>query len=187
MAIRQLEEPLFRVLKAQQANLSRIKKDLLLPGTDWRGDNIRLWGPTPNVIRLYDTPLRFIEGDALSGWERILTLSPVGDRDRAAIVNRNDRTFTYHINCLVRLTPPEERTDRQQTLTNAVRALNPLAEKAHKLLFDIEHLLYDDENLSDSAESCLVMHSTWRIIWEPNVMYPMNMFIVEVTSDWGGV
>lgn len=193
MSILQLNEPNYRILKAQSLNLQRIATDLVLDGTDYKGDNIKLWGPRPDVIRLYDTPLRFVQDNLIANWERIITLTPLSDVEAARIVQRRDATVTYQIHVLVRLTDAEVNQDRLEVFADAVRTDSPLAIKAHKAVHDITRLLDDNMHLigldteePTCANSGLVDHASYAVEWQPGVEYPESLFTITVTAERAG-
>lgn len=179
----QLEEPVYRILLAQQANIARITEGLVLEGTSGDGREIELWGPAPNLIRLYDKPIRFIERPVLENWERIITLAPVNDNDAGRFASRDDRSVTYQVNFLVRLTDSEQREDREaltQTPTAPI-SVGLLAPKAHRLLYDWHHVFFDNHHLitSDCPQG-LVDDASYGVEWEPTVEYPYSLFTAVV-------
>ena len=181
----QLLEPVYRILRAQQANIARITTDIEVDGTTGR-ETVLLWGPAPNVVRLYDTPLRFYQDAAIEAWERIITLNPVFDEDAGRIIGRNDRTVSYQVQFLVRLTEAEMAADRG-TSTAGVLADAPLAEKAHKLIYDWHHVFHDDLHLeTDDCPQGLVDDATYRMRWDPGVEWPFALFVAEVTASRSG-
>lgn len=184
------DEPLLRILKAQQANIARIDTDVLMPGTTGEGENIRLWGPQPDIIRLYDTPLRMFHAGAFQkSWQRVITIGPLTDENIGRVVGRVDRSFRYAIQFLVRLTEKEQQDDRDAIIKPSysqppgVEAENPLAEKAHRLVYDFAHVFWDRLNLPVSGcPQGLVDDATYRLTWEPGVEYPMALFVAEVVG-----
>lgn len=180
-----LNEPVYRVLRAQAANIQRINEGLVLAGTDGQGSQIELWGPQPNVIRLYDTPMRFYEDAALNAWERIITLMPVFDRTGARFTGRADRQIVYQVQFLVRLTDREMARDREVSSIEGIRPDNPLAEKAHRLVFDWHHVFHDNPFLAGLDEDCpngLVDDASYDMAWEPGVLYPTSLFTATITA-----
>lgn len=184
----QLEERMYLILKAQSENLATIATDLILPGTTPFGTQIKLWGPAPDLIRMYDTPLRFIQTGILEGWERLITLAPLTDNQRAAIVGRSDRDFRYQISVLVRLTEAEIESDRTNIVVGNLRADTPLARKAHRLIYDFHHVFHNNLSLSGTSVSteCLVSHSEYNMVWDPGVTYPNALFTAEVSGIVAG-
>jgi hypothetical protein len=183
MAIPKPDEPMLRILEAQQANIARIETDLVVPGTTGDGSQIRLWGPRPDVIRLYDTPLAFVQAGVLQNWDAIISLMPLQDSSREQIINRNDRGFRYMVQFLVRLQDSEIGTDRAQAVVDGVKADNPLAAKAHRLVYDWHHVFHDNIHLeTDECPQGLVDHAEYDMTWEPGVEYPMALFTAEVTG-----
>lgn len=182
----QLEEPIFLVLQAQRDNIARIATALELPGTTASGENVLLWGPQPNVIRLYDTPLRFVQDSKMGSWERIVTLYPVSEEEGARITSRVDKTIAYHIQFLIRLLESEVTTDREQVLADAVRTNNPLAQKVHRFLYDFHHVFRDDIQLETVAcPQGLVDDSSYRLVWN-DVEYPQVVITAEVSATFIG-
>jgi hypothetical protein len=178
----QLLEPMYRILKAQQANIARIATDLVLPGTTGQGTNIKLWGPAPDIVRLYDTPVRLIEAGALDNWERIVTLSPLEDSDAPGrVIRRNDRNFRYQVTFLTRLTESEQATDHDYASSGGVKD-SLLAKKAHKFVYDWHHVFFDDLQLSDADCPILADDQMYRLLWDPGTEYPMALFVAEVTG-----
>jgi len=184
MATTQPEEPMYLILKAQQANIARIASDLVLPGTDGQGNNIKLWGPQPTVIRLYDTPTRFVNATAMENWERIITLSPIEDTVAARVFQRNDRTFQYVVQFLTRLLDSEIDADRAEAVTDGVKASNPLAVKAHRLVYDWHHVFHDDLLLETAGcPQGLIDDAGYTLQWDPGVEYPYALFIATVVGQ----
>lgn len=180
---RQLDEPMYRILRAQAANIARIETDLILPGTDGQGNQIMLWGPRPDVIRLYDTPFRLFEDAALQNWERLVTLMPLLDEPIARITSRADRVFRYQVQFLVRLKDSEMTADRGQVSIDGMRTTNVLAQKAHKLIYDWHHVFHDNLLLpDDDCAQGLVDDAGYIMSWEPGVEYPAALFTAEITG-----
>lgn len=185
------DDIMLAVLEAQRDNMARIVTGLELPGTDGYGNNVALNGPAPDLVRLYDTPLRLIEGAALANWERLITLNPLLDQTAGRVVQRDDRTINYMMQVMVRLLPSEEAVDRVQVLSgdnSNIRTTNPLATKAHNLLHDMRLAFFDNLFLTTIAcPSGLVSDQSYSISWEPGVDYPYSMFTFEVTAEVSGV
>lgn len=185
---RSLEEPMYRILRAQAANLQRIQTGVQLDGTDGNGNPIVLWGPMPDLIRLYDTPLAFVETQALESWERIITLTPAATGRESRIANRVDRTFQYTVSMLVRLSQREMDSERQQVLVGNRRVDNALAEKMHRLLYDFHHVFFD--NIFLRTEECdvgLVDDADYDTTWEQAVEFPYSLVTMSVSgtrSSW---
>lgn len=192
----ELLERTFQILKAQQANIARIVPGLVVDSTTGEGDPVTLWGPSPDVIRLYDRPLRFMEAAALSGWERIITIMPLGDSGVARALNRNDRIVKYQVQFLTRLTELEMANDRQAVMQGVgenVPVLSPLAEKAHKLVWDFHHIFFSNLNLrpwdpvsNTVQEKCpqgLVDDADYDMSWDAGVDYPFCLFTAQVACQ----
>lgn len=181
----QLEEPMFRILTAQAKNLARMGSGVIMPGTTGQGENITLWGPAPDVIRLYDRPLRFIEGNALDNWERIITLAPVVDSPAGRVTGRNDRNFRYQIHFFVRLLDSEQAADRSAVLTGNRDASNPLAVKAHRLIYDFHHTFFDNIHLTgdDLCPTGLVDDADYTMAWDAGTEYPNTLFVADVSGS----
>lgn len=181
-----LEEPMFRILRAQQANIARIATDLEVDGTDAEGNQVSLWGPRPDVIRLYDTPLRMFEDSALEQWERLITLNPVLDSDAGRVVGRSDRDVRYQVQFMVRLTEIEIARDRSATSVNGVRD-SPLAVKAHKLVYDFHHVFFDNHHLiTDDCAQGLVDDARYDMRWDPGMDWPYALFVADVAARRSG-
>jgi hypothetical protein len=183
-----LHEPMYLILQAQAENLARIQTGAVLAGTSGDGTQIELWGPEPNLIRLYDTPMNHIESAALENWERVITIMPLNSSPESRIIRRTDRSFRYRVNFLVRLTEREMIGDREQVLTGNRRPSNVLAEKAHRLIHDFHHCFFDNHHLvTDDCPQGLVDDQDYNIVWEGGVEYPYALFTAEVTgsrSSW---
>lgn len=183
----QLEEPMYQILKAQQANIARIETGLVVEGTTGTGEEVILWGPTPDLIRLYDTPTRLVQADAMDAWERIVTLAPLEDNSEARIVHRDDRVYRYIVQFLIRLTVPEQEADHAEMVKGGVKPSNPLALKSHRLIYDWLHVFHD--NLLLETADCpqgLVDTASYRLLWDPGIEYPSVMFAAEVTGSLSG-
>lgn len=177
-----LDEPMYRVLKAQALNIARIDDQVVIPGTDGHGNQVQLHGPRPNVIRLYDTPLRLYEDAALMNWERIVTLMPLTDDTGSRLATRTDRTLRYQVQFLVRLLDSEIAADRVQASPKGLRD-NTLALKAHRLIYDWHHVFHDNMLLPDEdCEQGLVDDASYSLSWEPGVEYPGTLFSAEITA-----
>lgn len=176
----QLEEPIYRILKAQQANIARIKAGLVLDGTDGAGNQIALWGPRPDLVRLWDHPLRFVETAKLKDWERIITLAPIRDSSGGRFAMREDRIIRYQIHFLVRLTEREQGADADSA-TIGVETESILAQKVHRLKYDFHHVFWDRWSLID--EDCpqgLLDHTGYTMDWAPEQQYPFAMMTAAV-------
>lgn len=182
-ALLQPEEPMYLILKAQAANIARIQTDLVLPGTTGTGDQVKLWGPTPELVRLYDTPVRFVQADVLENWERIVTLAPIADVPTERFAARTDRSFQYMIHFLIRLLDSEIDADTQEVVTDGLKATNPLALKAHRFIFDFHHVFFDDQHLETvECTQGLVDDADYELRWDSNIEYPMALFTARVTG-----
>lgn len=178
-----LNERMYQILVAQQANIARIKADLILEGTTGNGDQILLNGPRPDLIRLHDQPLRFAQDSAIENWERLITLTPTHVRPAARITSRTDRDFGYQVQILVRLTDREQFSDREQLVQGGKRQENPLSEKLHRLLQDFHHVFFDDQHLvTDECPQGLVDDADYSIAFEPGVEYPMALVTLDVVG-----
>lgn len=182
----QLNDPLYQIMVAQGNNIARIAEGLILEGTDGQGTQRELWGPRPDIIRLYDSPLRMNEDAALDAWQRIVTINPVNARGIARIVNRNDRSFMYQVQFLVRLTEREISADR--TAKQGLQLDAPLAVKAHKLLHDWHNVFFDDLHLETAdCPQGLVDDAEYEVAWEPGaIQWPNVLFSVLVSGTRGG-
>jgi len=179
-----LEEPIYQVLRAQQANIARIASGLVVSGTGGNGGAVTLWGATPNIVRLYDRPLRFAQDAAKEGWERIITLLPVVNDGADRIVGRNDRRAQYQVQMLVRLTQQEVTADRQQVVIGGVVDDNPLAAKMHRLLYDFHHVFFDNHLLAtDDCPNGLVDDAKYSLAWAADADYPMALVVATVLCE----
>lgn len=177
-------ERFFDILEAQKQNIARIETDLVLNGTDSEGNQIKLYGPAPTLVRTFDDPLRFTQDDALENWERIITLVDNTDAQDDRIVRRNDRFLSYQIQCLVRLLPSEVQADRAAIVQNSVRqSTNPLGVKRAKLKHDIVAVLFDNMHLATpECPQGLVDDVAYRYEnVSPTTEYPQSMFVITVT------
>lgn len=186
MAITQLEEPMYRILTAQQQNIGRITPGLVVDGTTSSGDQVKLWSKTPNLIRLYDTPARIVHANAISNWETIITLNPISDTEAGKMANRDDRVFTYSVQFLVRLTTSEQEEDARQAVSGGIKAQNFLSVKAHRLVYDWHHIFHDDLHLMQSPGCTLIDFASYNMQWDPGVEYPEALFIAQVTGERSG-
>lgn len=175
------EEPLYQIMRAQARNIQRIATGLLLNGTTAAGGPLVLHGPRPNVIRLYDKPMRMIEGGAKENWERIVTITPVADSSGARFAARNDRTFAYMVMFLLRLTEAEKAADHDDVLSDGLVTVNRLARKCHRTIYDW-HLIFHDalHLLTDDCPQGLVDDASYSLRWDVSVDYPQAMFVAEV-------
>lgn len=179
MAFR-FHDPLHRAMDAQATNLGRLGSGETLDGTDNEGQPKVLTCPAPNIIRLWDTPLRMLASAVHAGLERALTIHPAMDDELGRIVQRKDREYEYWIHGVVRLTRDEEQADAAAGGTD-----NPLALKVDHLLHDVK-LLVDDNNLliTDDCPSGLVSSAFYGVRYNPkDVQYPTAMFILVVRGE----
>lgn len=184
---RVLSEPFYRILLAQQANLARIQTGVVLEGTTGEGEQIELWGPKPDIIRLHDAPLRFAQDTVLENWERIITLGPLRNAPDARIVSRSDRFIGYQIQLLTRLTEAEIVADRSQVVQAGTRPMNPLSEKLHKLVYDFHHVFFDHHHLpTEACPNGLVDDQDYTLSFEPGIEYPLALVVIEVTAKVSG-
>jgi len=186
----EVEDPMYEILMAQAANVARIETGLVVDGTTGTGSQITLWGPTPNIVRLYDTPMRLIADNTLENWERIITLSPIADNEDGRVVQRNDRVLRYQVHFGVRLTQQEQEDDRVALFTaNAagnLRTESFLAKKAHRLIHDFAAVFADDLSLEASAGCHLVDHSSFSLSWVTDIEYPMSVHVADVMAQVSG-
>lgn len=183
-----LTEPIFDILDAQAANLARITTGLTLDGTNPAGGQVTLWGPRCDLIRLYDTPIRLINDKALENWERMVVLRPLTNDEAARVTSRNDRDVQYRIDVAVRLLESEIKQDRLNVLDVDRRwTTNPLAIKAHKLLYDIHHIFHDNLLLTtDACPNGLVDHQSYAVRWVVDYDYPFSVFSLIATARRSG-
>jgi hypothetical protein len=179
-----LTDPDYLVMEAQQANIARIDSGVVLLGTDGNGDQIELFGPTPDLILMWDEPIRLIEDSVLQGWERIITIRPSTNNIVGANTARTDRVFLYTVFFLVRLNQQEISADRAKVVTDGVRARNSLAQKVHKLKQDFHHVFYDNLNLiTDDCPSGVVNHAQYNLRYSQDLSYPQALFMADISCE----
>lgn len=194
MAITDLpaEERMHRILLAQADNLGRIVSERFVEGGSGSPamPSRQLYGPTPDLIRLYDEPLRLVESAQLTGWERVVTISPVSVDPDARFVNRVDRKVVYVVAALIALTEKEKLADAQQIVdrSKAKRPDNPVSEKLARFLADFRSVFF--ENMLLSTADCpngLVDNGDYSTRYHLDVPYPFaaaTMTVRAQAANW---
>ena len=166
--------PEYRIMAAMGAGLKTIERGMVV---DWqnRGQEVRLIGPTPAVIRLNDTPIRMQNANLFAEAERIVTIAPLTDNTVARFVERDDRAFEYVVSCGIQLTRSEQEQDQDELGTDSL-----LARKIDAWLHDFRAIFNSNMELAyDGCDVGLVDEHSYSIQHDPQIDYPKAIVLIS--------